>query len=736
MTLERGALINKRYRIVEILGQGGMGAVYRAVDENLGVEVAIKENLFTTDEYARQFRREAVILANLRHPNLPRVTDHFEIPGQGQYLIMDFIEGEDLRQRMDREGQLPEAEVIVLGVAICEALTYLHTSEPKIVHRDIKPGNVKITPDGRVFLVDFGLAKIVQAGQATTTGARAMTPGYSPPEQYGTARTDHRSDIYSLGATLYAALCGALPEDGLSRAMEQATLTPVRKHNPNVSRRLAAALEKSLAVQPDDRFQTAEEFRLALLSASRSTRKLNNAPLVVTPPPSATNESPPVAEEPAPAQNEPLISDPLSAPGSDPFVRNKPLEELIDEHTRSLPKKRKKGRGCLVTLLLLIVALAAAGGWFAYQYPAQAQQSVATVSAYVMSIPSRPPFVPIRITATPEHISTATVLAVVDEATATPTLTPEFTSTLSPTATQAPTFTPTPTSTPTPLPTPLGGGAGELAIVSTKSGEPQIWLVNLDGGSTRQLTFIAGGACQPEWNPDGSRLVFVSPCPGYQEAYVGSSLFIIDVEDDGSSSPPSSPLQKSSGDYDPAWSPDGSKILFTSLRGTGNPAVYMLDLATDKVTPLATQGTQNMQPEWSPDGKKIVYISTAKNGQRIWMMNADGSNPEPFSDSAGLYFRPEWSSSDEQLVFTFRTDVNTVPLFYASSSDHFASVALMADTSPKRGASYSPDGKWVVYEGWPNGANHGIWIVSASGGEPKLLFDFPDSLEFDPAWRP
>src|SRR5512141_502665 len=115
MALDRGSVLNKRYRIVEILGQGGMAAVYRAVDENLGVEIALKENLFTTEEYARQFRREAIILASLRHPNLPRVTDHFVIEGQGQYLVMDFIEGEDLRQRMDRVGLLNEEETILIG---------------------------------------------------------------------------------------------------------------------------------------------------------------------------------------------------------------------------------------------------------------------------------------------------------------------------------------------------------------------------------------------------------------------------------------------------------------------------------------------------------------------------------------------------------------------------------------------------------------------------------------------
>ncbi|MBI1854696.1 MAG: serine/threonine protein kinase, partial [Chloroflexi bacterium] len=284
MTLERGTLLHKRYRIVEILGQGGMGSVYRAVDANLGVDVAVKENLFTTDEYSRQFRLEAVILANLRHPNMPRVSDHFVMGDTGQYLVMDFIEGEDLRQRMERMGTVTEDDAVMVGAAICDALTYLHTRKPPILHRDIKPGNVKITPEGHIFLVDFGLAKVVQGSQATTTGARAMTPGYSPPEQYGTARTDPRTDIYSLGATLYAALCGMIPEDGLARAMDNAQLTPLRKRNTKISRRLAAAIEKAMAIDPADRFQLPDEFKKALLNSKSRTQHLNGE-FTVAPPP-------------------------------------------------------------------------------------------------------------------------------------------------------------------------------------------------------------------------------------------------------------------------------------------------------------------------------------------------------------------------------------------------------------------------------------------------------------------
>ncbi len=252
-----------------------------------------------------------MILANLRHPNLPRVSDHFVVGDQGQYLVMDFIDGEDLRQRMERLGTISEDDAIMVGAAICDALAYLHTRRPPIIHRDIKPGNVKVTPDGHIFLVDFGLAKVVQGTQATTTGARAMTPGYSPPEQYGTARTDPRTDIYSLGATLYATLCGIIPEDGFARAMDNAQLTPLRKRNPKLSRRLATAIEKAMAVDPADRYQTAEDFKKALLGSKSKTQQLTGEYIVIPPPD--------IAEAPAEsAVNEPESPRPKQLTGPFP----------------------------------------------------------------------------------------------------------------------------------------------------------------------------------------------------------------------------------------------------------------------------------------------------------------------------------------------------------------------------------------------------------------------------------
>ena len=270
MPLEIGANLNNRYHITAVIAQGGMGAIYRAHDESLGVEVAVKENLFSSEEATRQFHREATLLAALRHPNLPRVTDHFVLSGKGQYLVMDYIDGDDIRQRLTHQN-ISEEEAIAIGVAVCDALAYLHSRIPPVIHRDIKPGNVKITPAGQVFLVDFGLAKVSKPGQATTTGAQALTPGYAPPEQYGQGTTPS-SDIYALGATLYAALTGKIPEDALARAMGSALLTPLRTHNPQLSESIAQVIDRAMAVRPQDRYPNPDQFRLALLSVSSATR--------------------------------------------------------------------------------------------------------------------------------------------------------------------------------------------------------------------------------------------------------------------------------------------------------------------------------------------------------------------------------------------------------------------------------------------------------------------------------
>lgn len=273
MPLGNGQILNQRYRITQLLAVGGFGAVYRAWDSHLNRDCAVKENLENTPEGQAQFIRESGLLANLSHPSLPRVIDYFMVPGQGQYLVMDFVEGEDLETiRTASGGALPENQVLSWMRQACEALTYLHNQQPPIIHRDIKPANIRITPQGRAVLVDFGIAREV-AGGKTTRGARAVTPGYSPPEQYTGAGTDQRSDIYSLGATFYTLLTGVELTESIQRMMGPTRTTPPHLLRAGISSGTSLAIMR--AIQPDRsrRFSTIEDF-LAGLDHSENGRPL------------------------------------------------------------------------------------------------------------------------------------------------------------------------------------------------------------------------------------------------------------------------------------------------------------------------------------------------------------------------------------------------------------------------------------------------------------------------------
>jgi serine/threonine-protein kinase len=266
MPLEQGQIIIQRYRIVGLLGQGGFGAVYRAWDINLNRPCALKENLETGVDARRQFEREAQILANLNHPGLPRVTDHFLIEGKAQYLVMDFIEGQDLHELLHKAGgSLPFSQALTWALQVCEALNYLHTQKPAVIHRDIKPANIKINPQGRAMLVDFGIAKVYDPNSRTTSGARAVTPGYSPPEQYGQGHTDAQSDVYALGATLYHLLTGIAPPDSVDILTGNAKMpAPAQTINPNVSSAVSAAIQQAMQPNRTDRFRSIRQFEAAL----------------------------------------------------------------------------------------------------------------------------------------------------------------------------------------------------------------------------------------------------------------------------------------------------------------------------------------------------------------------------------------------------------------------------------------------------------------------------------------
>jgi len=281
--IQPGTVLRERYKIIESVKSGGMGAVYEAEDLRLeGRRCAIKEILLDPgmDETARaqaqeQFHREASILARLDHPNLPKVSDYFS-DSDHDFLVMDFVPGRDLKDIMDEARRashfLEERDVLNWVTQLVDALDYLHTQEPPVVHRDIKPGNIKLTPDGRIKLVDFGLVKVLSPGddRTITVLQGRGTAAYTPLEQYGgdVGHTDVRSDIYSLGATLYHLLTHQPPTDAKQRFLHPEALAAPTELNPHISSRVEHAIIHALALHPTDRPSSVAIFRAELLGTN------------------------------------------------------------------------------------------------------------------------------------------------------------------------------------------------------------------------------------------------------------------------------------------------------------------------------------------------------------------------------------------------------------------------------------------------------------------------------------
>lgn len=260
--LQPNMILQGRYQIIRELGAGAMGAVYLANHLALGKRVAIKENILGEAMAVKQFQTEAAILANLSHPNLPSVTDFFIEPNGTRYLVMDYIDGQNLEQMVEQRGALNERDALAWMAQVFEAVKYLHAN--RIIHRDIKPQNIIITPSGKAMLVDFGIAKVHAPGMPTMSGAHGVgTPGYAPLEQYS-GGTDERSDIYALGATLYFLLTAQSPQDAPMRAATKSTLVLPRQMNEAVSQNTETVILTAMNLAASDRYSSVSALELAL----------------------------------------------------------------------------------------------------------------------------------------------------------------------------------------------------------------------------------------------------------------------------------------------------------------------------------------------------------------------------------------------------------------------------------------------------------------------------------------
>jgi eukaryotic-like serine/threonine-protein kinase len=630
MPLSKGQVLQKRYRVVHLLGQGGMGAVYRAWDLRLDIPVALKEMVpqpgldsKTLAHLREQFTQEAKVLARLEHPHLVNVTDYFK-EGPNAYLVMKFVKGESLAERIAREGALPEEPVRAWALQLLDALAHCHSQG--ILHRDIKPQNVVIQStkdtsprrggtEGGVILVDFGLMKLWDPDAPTTkTVLRGMgTPQYAPPEQYETqmGHTDARSDLYSLGATLYHALAGQAPPTATMRIVNPQTLTPLASVRPNVSASMKTTVDRAMELQPTARFQSATEMRAAL-SGSASI-------------PAGPSQAAPQATHTMP-----------------------PEQQVAPSRWLGLPRA-VWGVGCFVLALMVVGALALI-------VPPLLRQAS-------------------EVTPSPTTTMPATAESMSADATVTPTPLP-------------PSSTPLPSPSPTSVPTEQGAliayatgpqGAWQIYLADPATGETwrlpgqpansgvpawspdgqrilfrsdaggtwQIYTLDIDGQDLRQLTSGVYNNYEPAWSPDGERIAFVSDRDGDREIYVMNA--------DGSNAQRVT-FNPGNWDDDPKWSPDGNWLVFESHRGD-RMDIYKIRPDGATLTRLTRSGGDlNSTPAWSPDGTRIAFERKSGNVYHVWVMNADGSDQRQITFNGTSNFRPAWSPDNKEIAIASNRD--------------------------------------------------------------------------------
>lgn len=619
-----------RYKLVSVLGCGAMGAVYLAEDQRLvGRRCAIKQNRHDPNasvdiqaQSREQFLAEARILARLDHPGLPKVSDYF-IEDDNEFLVMDYVEGEDLQSLLLRSGRpLEEQPVLEWADQVLDALIYLHNQPGHpIIHRDIKPANIRLNLlQNRVKLVDFGLVKLFDADNPETkVELRGIgTPAYAPLEQFASSEqhTDARSDIYALGATMYHLLTNFYPPDVHQRVLNPEVLPPLRQMNPQLSENTERAVLRAMEIHPNQRFQTAEKMREALQGRGQDAAAL-----------------------PVPARTK--------------ATRKGSVAPLLFGVL-----------GGIIVLLLL-------GGVY-FLFLGQGGRGAETQAAVVEGGPELTPtdFVVQGFSDVPTDTPTPTVEAtptVVVEATAEPTATP----------------TPAPTNTPAAEVTVSGGIAasslsGTIAYSIFNGTDYDLFFAQADGSGAQ---LFRRQASQPAFSPDGSRIAF------HSWRLDGWGLMTMNISGGGPIL-----IARFVEDQLPTWTADGQAIVFLSRRqgdrksrlmrvgseevgsegivlgegeyptiglngqlvfrgwGSTAPGLRQANTSLQGITPI-TDSDDDTAPALSPDGSRIVFMSRRSGNWELYVINADGSNPQRITDNPTDDGLPTWSPDGSLIAF-------------------------------------------------------------------------------------
>ncbi|PKO17751.1 MAG: hypothetical protein CVU39_04515 [Chloroflexi bacterium HGW-Chloroflexi-10] len=697
MELHPNTLLRDRYRIEKQLGKGGMGAVYLAHDTVLDTKVAVKINQNPRPEGRDQFIQEARLLAALRHPNLPRVIDYFVIE-ENQFLVMDFVPGDDLGSIVSSDGMQSIDQVLSWAHQLGNALIYLHSQEPPVIHRDIKPANIKITPRGQAMLVDFGIAKSTDLTQETSTGARGLTPGYSPPEQYGTARTGHFSDQFGFAATLYNLLTNQKPVDAVERLLGQAVLTPIHLLNPTVPVPVQRAIERAMSIKPEDRYSSVAEFMDALGTPTVAKERLSPVQPAKTVLPTI----------------QPFVSQDATRVGNTnppPIMSSLPV-----------PVQPKKRVLWLIPVILIALVVLAGGSWFLFSRLLTPQTPIQSPTADVA-------------------LSVTLTLGALPTQTAQPSLTstqaPTETDTPEPTATV--TFTPEITSTATPVLESIGrGGLAAFASNEADGSTFQIWSMRvyksaageLIAADKSQLTNNPGNKYYPTWSPDGSQIVF-SADSGDTENKL--DLWVMDADGQNQRNILTIPGDET----EAAWSPDGKWIAFTTnSRADGILQIMLVHPDGSGLRRLSTD-RQEYAPEWSPRMDKLVYVLPSNDLRYLWVRDPQNdfvdANQDLMFGRLKYFTDPSWSPNGEWLAYT-RVEGRTQDVFLTRIASYGLEIKRLTNSTFDSYPAWSSDSAWLLFQSNRDG-NQEIYVMDIQGQQLTNLTNSETIAEIQPAWQ-
>jgi len=661
---------------MELIGKGGMARVYKSIQPSLERHVAVKllhPTVAADEEFLIRFQREAKAAASLRHPHIVQIFD-FGHQEELYFMVMELINGPTLRDELQRlkalDETLPFSEVQRIIGEVSEALDYAH--DRGIIHRDVKPANILLTPEGQAVLSDFGLAFMTEGPRQTITGF-VGTPEYMSPEQGHGLAVDGRTDVYSLGVVLYEMLTGRVPFTsktpmGVVLKHISEPLPPPRSVNPNIPESVEQVLLKTLAKEPGDRYSRAGELSRILAEAFEA-EAVTEAPTAISVVP---EEIPEVVEEPevglrcaqcgaelspdmrfcgvcgAPVSGrwQPPASPP-SVAAAPPKTVPEPLVTIVQERR---PERSKPslmigvlGAGLLAVIVLAIIVsvIIIRGGVPFVGEPPVAGGIGGTVVSKASDTPS-PTVVPAEAqpTATVTVISTPTATPTVP-ATAAPTLI-KPTSTPTPTPTEpAPTTAPTPTTKPTLKPTKppaITSYKNKIVFISDREGGEAKYVMNPDGSDQRRLddeSVYDSAFALEAISPDGKWRLEVRNIDGNVD------IWRIDV----AGTPPDYQITSNAAiDHEPVWAPiDQNRIAFVSDR-TGNTDIWTQNVSEPVHEKQLTDNPDyDKHPSWSPDGTQIVYWAVYQGGPRqIWVVNGDGSNKRNISNNTYNDWDPIW----------------------------------------------------------------------------------------------